>query len=101
MSKNYHEILGVSKDADEKEIRKAYRRLALLYHPDRNKSPDAEAKFKEISEAYAVLIGKESDTKTQDPGLKTQMSEEQLWSIYVMRIWQEMETGKKDNSSYR
>ena len=42
MTKNYHEILGVSKDADEKQIKKAYRRLALKYHPDRNKDADAE-----------------------------------------------------------
>lgn len=53
--KDYYEILGVSRDASQAEIKKAYRRLALKYHPDRNKSKEAEEKFKEISEAYAVL----------------------------------------------
>ena len=53
--KDYYEILGVSKNASKDEIKNAYRKLAFQYHPDRNKSPDAEAKFKEISEAYAVL----------------------------------------------
>jgi molecular chaperone DnaJ len=53
--RDYYEILGVSRNATKEEIKDAYRRLALQYHPDRNKSPDAEEKFKEISEAYAVL----------------------------------------------
>jgi molecular chaperone DnaJ len=53
--KNYYEIIGVPKDAPKDVIKDAYRKLALQYHPDRNKSPEAEEKFKEISEAYAVL----------------------------------------------
>ncbi|MCS6784696.1 MAG: DnaJ domain-containing protein [Candidatus Caldarchaeum sp.] len=57
--KDYYEILGVPRNATKEEIKRAYRRLALQYHPDRNKSPDAEEKFKEISEAYAVLIDDE------------------------------------------
>jgi molecular chaperone DnaJ len=57
MSKrDYYEILGVSRDTDEKEIKKAYRRVAMKYHPDRNPDdPDAEEKFKEASEAYEIL----------------------------------------------
>ena len=56
MSKrDYYEVLGVSRDATKDDIKNAYRKLALLYHPDRNKSPEAEDKFKELSEAYAVL----------------------------------------------
>lgn len=57
--KDYYEILGVPRNATKDEIKKAYRRLVLQYHPDRNKSPEAEEKFKEISEAYAVLMDDE------------------------------------------
>ena len=53
--RDYYEVLGVSRDADAKAIKNAFRELALKYHPDRNKSADAEARFKEIAEAYAIL----------------------------------------------
>ena len=53
--KDYYKILGVSKTAEKDEIRKSYRQLARKYHPDVSKVPDAEAKFKEVSEAYEVL----------------------------------------------
>lgn len=52
---DFYTLLGVFRDASEEEIKKAYRKLAMEYHPDRNPSPDAEAKFKEIAEAYEVL----------------------------------------------
>ena len=57
MSKrDYYEVLGVNRDADESDLKKAYRRLAMKYHPDRNPdAPDAEEKFKEASEAYEIL----------------------------------------------
>lgn len=48
-------MLGLTKDSDQKAIKDSFRKLALKYHPDRNKEPDAEEKFKEIAEAYAVL----------------------------------------------
>lgn len=58
--KDYYEILDVSKNATEEDIKKAYRKLALKYHPDRNpNNKEAEERFKEISEAYAVLSDKE------------------------------------------
>jgi DnaJ-class molecular chaperone len=54
--KDYYAVLGVSEQVTEEELRRAYRRLALQYHPDKNQgNPDAEERFKEISEAYAVL----------------------------------------------
>ena len=52
---DYYEILGVTRKDSEEEIRRAFRRKAMEYHPDRNKEPDAEEKFKEINEAYQVL----------------------------------------------
>jgi len=56
MSKrDYYEILNVDRKASKQEIKKAYRKLAKQYHPDRNKAPDAEEKFKEIQEAYEIL----------------------------------------------
>ncbi|KAL2014735.1 hypothetical protein VTN00DRAFT_2260 [Thermoascus crustaceus] len=55
--KDYYKILGVSKDASEQEIKKAYRRLAIQYHPDKNRDGEAgDEKFKEIGEAYETLI---------------------------------------------
>jgi len=53
--RDYYEVLGISKDATEQDIKKAFRKLAMQYHPDRNKAADAEEKFKEINEAYEVL----------------------------------------------
>ena len=53
--RDYYEVLGIAKGASEDEIKKAYRKLAKKYHPDVNKAPDAEEKFKEINEAYEVL----------------------------------------------
>ncbi|MFQ6016137.1 MAG: molecular chaperone DnaJ [Anaerolineae bacterium] len=53
--RDYYEVLGVGRNASEDEIKKAYRRLARKYHPDVNKSADAEIRFKEINEAYEVL----------------------------------------------
>jgi molecular chaperone DnaJ len=52
---DFYVLLGVSRECSEAELKKAYRKLAMEYHPDRNSSPDAEARFKEITEAYEVL----------------------------------------------
>ena len=56
MPRDYYEVLGVPRDATEAEMKKAYRKLAMQYHPDRNPGdPEAESRFKEANEAYAVL----------------------------------------------
>ena len=57
--KDYYDVLGVRKSASDEDIKKAFRKLAMEYHPDRNKREDAEELFKEVNEAYQVL----SDTK--------------------------------------
>ncbi|KAH8029669.1 hypothetical protein HPB51_002226 [Rhipicephalus microplus] len=55
MAKDYYKVLGLRQGASEDSVKKAYRHLALMYHPDKNKSPDAEIKFREIKEAYEAL----------------------------------------------
>ena len=60
MKQDYYEVLGIGKQADEKEIKRAYRKLAKKYHPDMNPGDKvAEQKFKEVTEAYNVLSDKE------------------------------------------
>ena len=61
--RDYYEVLGVSKDANDKELKKAFRSLARKYHPDKNSDPGADEKFKEIQEAFAILS--DSDKRTQ------------------------------------
>lgn len=55
-AKNYYKILGVKKSASEKEIKKAFREKAKLYHPDKNDSPDAEQKFRDLAEGKFLLL---------------------------------------------
>src|SRR5512136_2771111 len=80
--KDYYEVLGVPKDSSEKDLKGAYRKLAMKYHPDRSEEPDAEEKFKELSEAYAVLSDPEKRQKYDQfgySGIKSQYSQEDLF----------------------
>lgn len=73
MAKDYYKILGITKSAADDEIKKAYRKMALRYHPDKNKTIGAEEKFKEVAEAYEVLSDKkkrEIYDKYGEDGLK-------------------------------
>src|SRR5215207_8958825 len=58
--RDYYELLGVARDVDEQEIKKAFRRLARRLHPDVSDAPDAEERFREVSEAYEVLSNSET-----------------------------------------
>ncbi|XP_044310489.1 dnaJ homolog subfamily B member 9 [Varanus komodoensis] len=54
-AESYYDVLGIPKNASDRQIKKAFHKLAMKYHPDKNKSPGAEAKFREIAEAYETL----------------------------------------------
>lgn len=77
MGKDYYCILGIEKGASDEDIKKAYRKQALKFHPDKNKSPQAEEKFKEIAEAYEVL----SDPKKRE--IYDQFGEEGKYSMNI------------------
>ena len=62
----YYKILGVNKNSSNDEIKKAYKKMALKYHPDKNKTTDTSEKFKEISEAYQILTNKEKYNNTSN-----------------------------------
>lgn len=83
MAKDYYASLGVAKDASEQEIKKAYRKLAVKYHPDKNPGDaKAEERFKEISEAYAVLSDAEKRSNYDqfgDSSFRQQYSQEDIF----------------------
>ncbi len=84
--RDYYEILGVDRSATRDQIKQAYRHLALQYHPDRNHAPDAEERFKEIAEAYAVLS---DDAKRREYDTTGHMGVSERWSTEdLMRDFQ-------------
>ena len=86
MGKDYYKILGISKGASEDDVRKAYRKMALKFHPDKNKSAGAEEKFKEIAEAYEVLSDKRKRDiydKYGEEGLKGQLMIYQIKMLFM------------------
>ena len=80
--RDYYEVLDVERGASQQEIKKAYRRLAMQYHPDHNDAPDAEEKFKELSEAYGVLSDSEKRSRYDRGGFSALdgMSAEDIFS---------------------
>ena len=81
MGKDYYKSLGLSRGASEEDIKKAYKKMALKFHPDKNKTPGAEEKFKEIAEAYEVL----SDPKKRQ--VFDQYGEEGLKGMYDVKVY--------------
>ena len=83
--KTYYEILDVDKQASQKDIKSAYRRLVMLYHPDKNKLPEAEEMFKEIAEAYSILSdsGKriQYDIDNEPRNILLKNKQEKMWQI--------------------
>ncbi|XP_032297720.1 dnaJ homolog subfamily B member 1-like, partial [Coturnix japonica] len=78
MGKDYYRTLGLARGASDEEIKRAYRRQALRFHPDKNKEPGAEERFKEIAEAYDVL----SDPKKREIFDKYGEEGEAIWGCY-------------------
>ncbi|MFQ5406604.1 MAG: molecular chaperone DnaJ [Candidatus Micrarchaeia archaeon] len=95
--RDYYDVLGISKNSQKSDIKKAYRKLALQFHPDKNKSPDAEEKFKEISEAYAVLSDKQKKQAYDQfghAGFDARFSQEDIFrNADFSSIFQEMGFG--------
>ncbi len=87
MKNDYYSLLGIAKDATPDQIKKAYRKLALELHPDRNDSKRAEEKFKKISEAYAVLSDPDK-RKDYDEGkldIQRSMEERGAYDMWLMQ----------------
>ena len=85
VKKTYYEILEVDKKASQENIKSAYRRLVMLYHPDKNKLPEAEEMFKEIEEAYSVLSDpsqqKQYDLDNEPRNVLRRNKQEKMWQI--------------------
>ena len=80
---DYYKILGLEVGADKEVIKKSYRRLAKIYHPDLNRSPDAHEKFIEISRAYEILIN--LDTRYIIPEFEEKSEAKQEWAKYYAK----------------
>src|SRR6056300_979136 len=103
---DYYEVLGVKKDSSAQDIKKVYRKLAMKYHPDRNKGDkEAEEKFKKISEAYAVLSDPEKRQQYDtfgESGFQQRYSQEDIFSGFDLGdILKEFGLGGMGGASFR
>lgn len=98
--RDYYEILGASRDSSPEDIKKAYRKLARKYHPDVNKEPDAEEKFKELSEAYAVLSDDEKRAQYDrfgHAGIDSRYTQQDIFRDFDFDIFQDLGLGGFDS----
>lgn len=86
-----YEILELQRDASHKEIKQAYRKLSLQYHPDRNKDQDAERKFKEITHAYQILKLEQKKNNSRHKNVETAQAE--FWKYYDKKTSEQVHFG--------
>ena len=91
--KDYYSVLGIERDAPTDAVKAAYRKMAAAYHPDRNDSPDAPAKFREAQEAYEILAEPPKRLAYDESRRRSLVDNpletaEQLWKIYLQKVLQ-------------
>ena len=105
MTKDYYSVLGVSREASQDDIKKMYRKKALLYHPDKNSAVDAEETFKEITVAYEILSDPDSRMKYDRGGTKFVNPQDMFEQIFKNGLFgqgfgQQQQVTKRGNSIY-
>ena len=97
--RDFYDVLGVAKSASDHDIKEAYRKLAFEHHPDRNRSPEAEQRFKEVSEAYAVLSNHEKRALYDALGPEKYNDPQEVFRYQVEREAERRETVREYRAS--